>query len=130
MQVHDRDIAEFFLIALKSSDWRQQFVQLETIIAWVDEVILRTDIPPGWMLDLSIAKENGIRRGKTSWTSADAENEYPGRPSSSPTSVDCSVTVSSAPELFCRLVARNLGDDVDPRVYLSSGLGKHSTTTI
>ncbi|MCC7334773.1 MAG: hypothetical protein IT422_06740 [Pirellulaceae bacterium] len=114
MQVHDRDIAEFFLIALKSSDWRQQFVQLETIIAWVDEVILRTDIPPGWMLDLSIAK-----------TEYDVAKLLGQVPTPKTEYLGASIFVAYVGRLFrdsifgselAAWLLRNLGDDVDPQL--------------
>jgi hypothetical protein len=54
--VTHRDAADFYRIALQNSHATRQLVRIADVIAWVDSLIAESDIPDGWMLDLSLAK--------------------------------------------------------------------------
>ncbi len=56
MDVTLRDIADFYRIALQSSDTTRQLVRVADVVLWVDDLIAKSDLPDEWMLDLSVAK--------------------------------------------------------------------------
>lgn len=55
MKATHRDTADFFRFAIQNSNAELQLVHLDDVVRWVDGLILRSIIPPPWMLDLSIA---------------------------------------------------------------------------
>lgn len=51
-----RDTADFYRLALDNSTPTRGLVQLAAVVDWADTMILASDVPDDWMLELSLAK--------------------------------------------------------------------------
>jgi hypothetical protein len=56
MDVTLRDLADFYRLALENSNASRQLARVADVVTWVDSLILHTDVPDEWMLDLSMLK--------------------------------------------------------------------------
>jgi len=56
MDVTDRDIADFYRLALENSNSDLRLASIPDVVGWVDSLIAASDVPDGWMLELSLIK--------------------------------------------------------------------------